>query len=189
MTMEIEIAKRPMIGEAVSGDDVVVIHGPDGEVLIVVADGLGHGAKAREAAEAFCAFVELNASSPLDAIIRDGSRAISATRGAAAALLRIDGGNARLSFCGVGNIELQAASAAAIRPVCMPGIIGRPLRKVLVFDYALREGDLLVAHTDGISSRFHLEEYAALTAPEAAARILAEHGKNHDDATCVAIRI
>ena len=52
MTMEIEIAKRPMIGEAVSGDDVVVIHGPDGEVLIVVADGLGHGAKAREAAEA-----------------------------------------------------------------------------------------------------------------------------------------
>jgi serine/threonine protein phosphatase PrpC len=187
--MQIDIAKRPMLGQNVSGDLVTVIRGSDRDVLVVVADGLGHGEKAQEAAEAFCAFAELNAGAPLEAIMRDGSRAISATRGAAAALIRIDRGGTRLTFCGVGNIELQATSAEAIRPVCMPGIVGRPLRKVLAFDYPLREGDLLVAHTDGISSRFRLEDYARLPTAEAAARILAEHGKGHDDATCVAIRI
>jgi hypothetical protein len=187
--MELEVATRPMQGETVSGDAAAVIEAPRGDVLIVVADGLGHGVKAHEAAEAFCAFAGIHADTPLEAIIRDGSHAIAATRGAAAALIRIAVGGARLSFCGVGNIELQAVSAEAIRPVCMPGIIGRPLRKVLVFDYALHEGDLLVAHSDGISSRFHLEDYAELSTREAAARILADHGKNHDDAICVAIRI
>jgi len=178
-----------MLGQQVCGDVTSVVRGPGEEVLIVVADGLGHGEKARDAAEAFCAFVEVHAEAPLEAIMRDGSHAVSATRGAAAALIRIHRGVTRLSFCGIGNVELQAASAEAIRPVCLPGIVGRPLRKVLAFDYALREGDLLAAHTDGVSSRFRLEDYAGLDAKEAAARILAEHGKNHDDATCVVIRI
>jgi phosphoserine phosphatase RsbX len=187
--MEIEIARRPMVGQSVCGDVASVVRGAGDEVLIVVADGLGHGEMARDAAEAFCAFVEVHAEAPLEAIMRDGSHAVSGTRGAAAALIRIDRCRARLSFCGIGNIELQAASAEAIRPVCMPGIVGRPLRKVLAFDYALREGDLLVAHTDGVSSRFHIEDYAQLSSAEAAARILKEHGKGHDDATCVVIRI
>ena len=187
--MDVSIAQRPIRDETVCGDTAVVVPGRPGETLIVVADGLGHGAKAHEAATAFCAYAESHADEPLEAIVREGSHAVSATRGLAAALIRISGEGARLSFCGVGNIELQAASAAAIRPVCVPGIIGRPLRKVLVFDYTLREGDLLVAHTDGISSRFHLEDYAALGAQEAADRILAEHGKSHDDAMCVVIRI
>jgi len=187
--MDIEIATRPVRGETVNGDAAAVISGRRGDVLIVVADGLGHGAKAHEAAEAFCAFAGSHADAPLESIIREGSLAIAATRGAAAAVMRVADGGTRLSFCGVGNIELQALSAAPIRPVCIPGIVGRHLRKVLAFDYALREGDLLVAHTDGVSSRFHLEDYAALPAREVAARILAEHGKSHDDALCVAIRI
>ena len=186
--MDIEIAKRPMLGQTVCGDVASVVHTNDGGVLIVLADGLGHGTKAHEAAEAFCVFAELHATLPLEAIMRDGSRAIAATRGAAAALLRIGGGVSRFSFCGIGNIEVQANSAEAIRPICMPGIVGRPLRKVLSFDYALSSGDLLVAHTDGISSRFRLEEYAQLPTAEAAARLLAEHGKGHDDATCIVIR-
>jgi negative regulator of sigma-B (phosphoserine phosphatase) len=186
--MEIRVVQRPMSGETVCGDVTAVIHGERDDVLIVVADGLGHGAKAEEAARAFCAFAEAHAALSLEAILRQGTCAVAATRGAAAALIRIDGAT-RLSFSGIGNIEVQATSAAAIRPVFMPGIVGRPLRKVLVFEYDVREGDLIVAHSDGISSRFHLEDYAALDAAEAAERILADHGKSHDDATCVAIRI
>jgi hypothetical protein len=187
--MNVEIAKRPMLGQSVCGDVASVIHTADGEALIVVADGLGHGSQAHEAAEAFCAFAELHATDPVEAIMSEGSRAIAATRGAAAALLRIGDGGSRLSFCGIGNIEVQAASAEAIRPICMPGIVGRQLRKVLAFHYALHAGDLLVVHTDGISSRFRLEDYAKLPAGEAADRILADHGKRHDDASCVVVRI
>lgn len=187
--MDIEIAKRPMLGQTVCGDVASVIHTNDGGVLIVLADGLGHGTMAHEAAEAFCAFAELHATRPIEAIMREGSLAIAATRGAAAALLRIGDGGTRLSFCGIGNIEVQANSVDAIRPICMPGIVGRPLRKVLSFDYALSCGDLLVAHTDGISSRFRLEKYAHFPAVEAADRILSEHGKGHDDATCIVIRV
>jgi len=188
VTVEIEISQRPMRGETVCGDAARAIRGDDGGELLVIADGLGHGAKARDAAEQFCDFAERHAALPLEAILREGSRAIGGTRGAAAALLRFAADGTRLAFAGIGNVELQAVSAEPIRPVCMPGIVGRPLRKVLVFEYALRRGDFLVAHTDGVSSRFRIEEYSALGAA-AAARILDEHGKFHDDATCVAIRI
>ena len=187
--MDVKIAQRPIHGEIVCGDAAAVVPGRRGGTLVVVVDGLGHGSKAQHAAQAFCTFAEGHADEPLEAIIREGSRAISSTRGAAAALIRINEEEGRISFCGVGNIELQAASAGTIHPVCMPGIVGRPLRKVLVFDYALRGGDFLVAHTDGISNRFHVKDYAGLGAQEAADRILAEHGKSHDDAMCVVIRI
>jgi hypothetical protein len=187
MLPEIGAAQRPMRNETICGDAFVVLRSR--MITIAVADGLGHGPKAAEAAVAFCAYAEANVSKGLEEILRGATAEISHTRGAAAALLRIEDQPRSLSFVGIGNIELQAVSTQPIRPMCTPGIVGRPLRKVLKFDYELNGGEVLAVHSDGISSRFKLESYGHLNAQRTAEAILAEHGKRHDDATCLVVKL
>ena len=169
-----------------SGDAYVVLRTEN--VLLAMADGLGHGPTAREAALAFCEFVSLHADWPLDAILRASSQAMAHTRGAAAGLLRIGLGTGRASFAAVGNVELRTASARPFHPVSTPGIVGRPFRNVVVFEYEMSPGDTLVLHTDGISSRMDPSLLAGLDEQDAADAVLREHGKDHDDATCVVVR-
>jgi len=132
--------------------------------------------------------VEELGSEPLEDVIRGASQAMNRTRGAAAALLRIDAAQRVVSFAGIGNIELRSVAAQVIKPVCVPGILGRPLRKVLTFDYELSPGDLFVLFTDGISSRLQLAQFAGLEPQAMADAILEQHGKLHDDASCIVVR-
>lgn len=160
---------------------------PNG-ALLALADGLGHGPLAAVAARAFCTLARERATLPLVEILQEATLALSGTRGAAAALWRVDFGTARAQFAGIGNIELVADGAQRIRPVSLPGIIGRPLRKVVAFDFELRGSQVVIAHTDGVSTRFELEAYRTLGAQSIADTLIADHGKWHDDATCVAMR-
>ncbi|MCP4675930.1 MAG: SpoIIE family protein phosphatase [Deltaproteobacteria bacterium] len=157
-------------------------------MVAALADGLGHGPMAEEASLAFCEYVKAHPTDDLEDIIRDAGTAIAKTRGVAAAVVRIDLEKQSISFAGIGNIELQSVSKQPIRPVCTPGIIGRPLRKVVQFDYELNLGDLLAMYSDGISSRFSLSEYRYNEVQAVADTILANHGKAHDDATCIVFR-
>lgn len=185
--METGIVQRPARGQTVCGDSFRLIEG-DG-LTVAVADGLGHGPPAAEASVAFCDYVERHADEGLQRIMDGATRAIRATRGAAAALLRFDPDYRGLDFVGVGNIELQAVSQSPIRPVCAPGIVGRSLRKILQFTYELAPGDLIAVYSDGLSSRLQLANYKRLEPQGIAERLLEEHGKHHDDATCLVFRI
>jgi hypothetical protein len=186
MKLAIRTAQRSYAGEVVCGDAITVV--PGERTLIALADGLGHGGLAAEAAEAFCRFVAARSELGLRALMTMATEAISRTRGAAAALLRLDLTSGEMQFAGIGNIELQAVSREPIRPVSVPGIVGRRIRKVRVFSYRVHEGDLLLMYTDGISSRLTLGDYSKREEQEVADSVLDEHGKLHDDATCVVIR-
>ncbi len=186
MRVEVAASQRPASGESVSGDEYLVVQGES--TLLALADGLGHGPQAREAAVAFCDHVRENSSASLEELLLGASARISRTRGAAAALVRIDPGGRELRFAGIGNICLQSRSREAIRPVSMPGIVGHSIRKIKEFAYPLHDGDLLVLHSDGISSRFELGNYQNLALQEMADAILGHAGKTHDDATCIVAR-
>jgi len=95
-----------MPGEVVCGDDVAVVRGET--VTIVVADGLGHGPAAAEAARGFCDFAEGHPDRDLEFLLREGGAAIKKTRGVAAGILRIDEARNTVWFAGVGNIELRS---------------------------------------------------------------------------------
>jgi hypothetical protein len=58
-----------------------------------------------------------------------------------------------------------------------------------VWEHALAEGDLLVLMTDGISSRFELEELAVLEPAALAEALIRRHHRIHDDAYCVAAKV
>lgn len=186
--IDIEIAQRTLTGQMVCGDSALVVNKSDG-FLLVVADGLGHGELAGQAAQTFCAYAKEHAHEDINEIIVGSNPVMAKTRGAAGLLMNLDETRKSLAIAGVGNIEVRALAKDRVAPVNMPGILGRPLRKVKRFDYALNKNDLFVVFSDGISSRFNIEDYRGLSVKDVANRILNKHGKSHDDATCVAVRI
>lgn len=177
-------------GETVCGDAVLVLENTEeNKTLVAVVDGLGHGPSANQAAIAFLGFVEAAADDiPLHDLFHAASAEIARTRGVAASIARFDGATNTLAYAGVGNVELSAISAAPIRPISKPGIVGRRLGRIIEFEYQLHLGDLIVIFTDGVSSRFNLEKYRRLEPRELCDQLIEEHGKNHDDATVTAIR-
>ena len=184
--MQIEGISRPRVGERVCGDHYEVI--PWGEeILIAVADGLGHGPEAAQAAQAACLFVKENAGEKLESLMLKCNRAITHTRGVALTIIRINPEVHSLAYIGVGNVEMQSLSQEPIRPINIPGIVGSKIRRVQETRHVLTPGDLLAVFTDGISNRFQLEKYRRQELKTIARTILEEHGKAHDDATCVIV--
>ncbi|AGP36902.1 phosphoserine phosphatase [Sorangium cellulosum] len=184
MTIAIGTACCVAAGEEVAGDEVVVVR-QSSWALIGLADGLGHGPHAAQAASAFCRYVEDHASMPLEDLLTGAGEQLASTRGAAAALLRIDEGAGELEFSGVGNIAMKAITRTAMPIFCSAGILGRRVRRLRSFRFPVAPGDVVLLHSDGISSGFDLGAFRDLEPEEMARRIVEAHKKSFDDATCV----
>ena len=190
MTTKLLIAavQRPAAGQMVCGDVYQVLR-QGVRTVVVVADGLGHGQEAAAAAADFCRVAGVAAHQGIEHAMHSAHQQLRGSRGAAAAILRFDEERYELQFTGVGNIEMQTISRAAISPVSVPGIVGQRILKIKAFTYPLAPGDLLVVYSDGVSQRFNLASHQHLDVDGIAHAIMAKHGKAHDDATCVVIRI
>jgi hypothetical protein len=187
-SLAVGAAQRAAEGESVSGDAFFV--STRGEIVtLAIADGLGHGAEAAVAAVRFCEFARAHDERPLDEILRGAHAALADTRGAAAALLRIDPVAGAAQFVGVGNIEIKADSKHSFAPVCTPGIVGARMKRVVPFSLRLAPGDLLVMHSDGVVGLWDLSPYRRRPPQAVADAVLAGFRLARDDATCVVVRV
>jgi hypothetical protein len=185
---EAGIFTKPMFSETVNGDAIAFIQG-DGFVLGVVIDGLGHGTYANRASEMAVEFIKNNPDTPIGRLLEDCHEEIRGTRGAAVTLLKIYLDTGKLEFTGIGNVDMKTQTRDGFHPVTFPGIIGYNLRKVKVFDGQGASGDIFCIHSDGISSRFNLEEQECENVQEMADSIGAVFGKERDDSTVLIIKI
>lgn len=184
-TSRIGAVSVPMAGEDVCGDSWSVAIGPD-ETTLLVADGLGHGPGAAEAAveavRLFHRFIGHRAPVLLD-YIHGGLRA---TRGAAVSVARFQPASGKMIYAGVGNIAGVVVSNGDMRRmVSMPGTAGHNARKIQAFEYPFTAG-LVILHSDGIASSWTLERYPNLAArhPTLIAAVLYRDLTRHrDDAT------
>jgi phosphoserine phosphatase RsbX len=64
-----------------------------------------------------------------------------------------------------------------------PGVLGSSVRQFRVFAGELHVGSRLALFSDGISSRFSLDDVRKLPPAEACASIVHRHAHAHDDAT------
>jgi anti-sigma regulatory factor (Ser/Thr protein kinase) len=175
----------PKEGEDVCGDSWGIASGPD-ETTLLVADGLGHGPEAAEAAveavRLFHRFGGHRAPVLLD-YIHGGLRA---TRGAAVSVARFQAGSGKIVYAGIGNVAGVLASNGELRRmVSMPGTAGHNARKIQAFEYPFTAG-LVILHSDGIASSWTLERYPNLAArhPTLIAAVLYRDLTRHrDDAT------
>lgn len=176
----------PAPGERVCGDGYRVIEGP-GEILVAVVDGLGHGPRAREAADAFLLFVDQHPQLPLEEMVAAGGRAVAATRGVAATLARL--GEGRIELLGVGNVRLMARARHPLHAVPVPGIVGAIHRRPRLAVSPVEPGDVFFLCTDGVSPTACLPPGDLRgTASELARAFLAAADKRQDDATVVVAR-
>jgi hypothetical protein len=177
-----------MEGEIECGDAWHLEQGPEG-VAVLVADGLGHGSFAAEAARAAIqVFAESPFVAPLDVITR-ANAALSKTRGGAAACALMREG--RLSYAGIGNICGSLVSAGVSQGlVSHNGTLGLGQRRTQQFEYKHGPGALLVMHSDGISARWDLKSRPDLMTchPSVIAGVIyRDHSRGRDDATVVVV--
>ena len=166
----------------------------DGErFALIVADGLGHGPAAADAADkAVAAFDALRDVGPKE-IVETVHVALRSTRGAAVAAVVADRGARKLSFCGAGNVSARLISGVLDRSLMSQhGTAGLQVRRLQEVDYEWPAHALLVVHSDGIVSRWDLRAVPDLLGCDAivvAAWLIRGHLRGRDDATVVVLRV
>jgi negative regulator of sigma-B (phosphoserine phosphatase) len=175
-----EYVSVPREGEQEIGD--AAFFRDHGELsLVAVVDGLGHGARAAQAAQAATKYL---ADAPLErglrSVIEGLHDKLRGTRGAAAMILLL--GKGRLTGCGVGNVELRG-QGARVPTVLTPGILGAQLPKLKLFEAPLTDRGRLVLFSDGVSARLAVEDVGSLPAREACRALMDRYRRPGDDAT------
>lgn len=178
-------------GEVVSGDAWHVVE-RDGNLAVMVADGLGHGPLAAAAADKAVAVFDEDP-------FRDGPaefcerahRALTGTRGAALACAHLSP-SGRVTYAGVGNISGTIVVEQQSRGLASQnGTAGAQMRRAQALTYELPDRGVLVMHSDGVSNRWSLKEYPGLVARHAgviAGVLYRDCLRGKDDATVVVIK-
>lgn len=158
----------PKPGEDLCGDAWSVAQSRQGASLIV-ADGLGHGLQAAEAADAAVAeFTRTPWVAP--AVMLEGLHAaLRSTRGAAVAVASIDFERGVARVAGLGNISGVIVNDGVRRNVVsMNGTAGHSARRLQEFTYPLDASSTFVLHSDGLGTQWNPAEYPRLWSHDSA---------------------
>lgn len=184
--LDVGVMTRPKPGQNVNGDQYVVEHFDHCSLLSVI-DGLGHGLLAHKAAMAAKQFIESHVDLPLPNLFRGVDLACHATHGVVMAVAVIDWRNEKLSFASIGNIEAKVIHQRKKNDLLVRrGIVGRNAPAPLVSEMDWEKGMGLILHSDGVSSRWHWDEFRRFAQRPSlvlAEQIFRHHNKDSDDAT------
>ena len=183
------VAEKPL--ESVNGDTAFVDVEQE-QMFLGIVDGAGHGPEAHSIAQASRAFLEENKSTELPALVQALHEKLRGTRGGVAIVGKLDFEWLQLRYVGVGNIVLRKFGVVMKREITQGGVIGYHVRTPQERMLQLSLGDVVVMHTDGITSQSGIEDYPQILRDDAktiANKLLEKFSKNDDDATCLVIRI
>jgi serine phosphatase RsbU (regulator of sigma subunit) len=182
---------RPCAGERVSGDVALAVT-VEHKLLVVLIDVLGHGPEAHRLAVKMAAYIKDHPVAVPSTMIENLDRTFKGSRGSAAGCAVLDAHSDTIAFAGIGNPNFRILSSS--QTVTLPasaGIIGVGTRTPVIHRARLLPGDLLIGCSDGVAEGFQVADYPQIFFHNiwAVARsVVKRFGKNHDDATCVAVR-
>jgi anti-sigma regulatory factor (Ser/Thr protein kinase) len=178
-------------GEDVCGDRWHFYYRMD-EAVIIVADGLGHGLGAADAASAAIIASSPHAFAGPTKMLEAVHQGIRHTRGAAAAAALLRKDSPILKFAGVGNISASIHGSATPRhAVSHNGTLGHEARHFREYSYPWEPGTTLVMHSDGLTAHWSFDAYPGLRArrPALIAGVLyRDCRRQRDDVTIVVAR-
>lgn len=162
---------------------------------VSLADGLGHGSSAAEASDQLMAMLAAAGEGLLASpagFLEHSHEALRSTRGAAAAAVSLIEGDGQIRFAGAGNIVGRLISGVVDRTLLSQhGTLGLQVRRLQDVVYDWPPHAVLLLHSDGIVSRWSLEDTPGLTQASPAviaAWVLRDHLRGRDDACVVAVR-
>lgn len=180
---------KPMASEEVSGDAWAFCE-RDGELVLVVADGLGHGVDAsRASAESIFAFRRATNLSPIP-LLQQIHGALRSTRGAAVAVAEINTSERTIRYAGIGNISgVIAQTGRSEFMVSHSGTAGYQMPRLQEFLYSVPEGAVIVMHSDGLTTNWKLDGYPGLRRchPSVIAGVLYRDATRNRDDVCVVV--
>lgn len=181
----------PYPGERFCGDAWTFHDSPE-RMVVLLADGLGHGRDAAEAAqEAVASFRKRQDLAP-GQILSCLHDALKKTRGAVAAVAEIRPGEGTVTFAGIGNISASVLSPEGSRSlVSHNGTLGMVTSRIQEFKSSWSRDSILVLHSDGLQSRWDLSSYAGLSCRHPAiigAVLLRDFRRQRDDASVVVVK-
>lgn len=179
-------------GETQCGDAWSLDLSPSRSIYIV-ADGLGHGPLAAEASrEAVRVFEQAPHLSPVR-ILTDAHQALAKTRGAAVSIAEILHDQGVINYAGVGNVTGVIYDQGKTRSmVSMNGTLGHSLGRIQHFSYPWAKTSALIMHSDGLMTRWNLDQYPGLPARHAsllAGVLYRDFCRKRDDVTVLVSRI
>ena len=189
--LDVGIVSSAKPGEDVNGDSFVIKHG-DGQSLIAVIDGVGHGRLAHQAARAARHYIESHSDLPLADLFRGVDRACRATRGVVMAVAAFDWTGMTLTFGSVGNIEVKVLCGQdKFNFIVRRGIVGKNAPNPVVTENDWRPGYVLALHSDGLSTHWGWNDFPRQS--DNSAQFIAEHmhrtlKKDHDDTTLIIVK-
>jgi serine/threonine protein phosphatase PrpC len=176
--------------ERVNGD-AAFISEQEGKIFICIFDGAGHGNGANGITNIAIDYIKKNKNLLLTELMINVHNILKGTHGGVAILAKIDNGKNKLSYVGIGNIFLRVFGKNSKREITQGGVIGYQIRTPKEKTIVIDDGDVVVFHTDGISSQFNEVDYPDIlkgSAEKIAKNLLAKFGKKNDDATCVVLK-
>jgi negative regulator of sigma-B (phosphoserine phosphatase) len=191
LEMDSCLVKRPLLhGDPACGDTGVVVE-IGGEYFLALVDALGHGPEAHETAVAAEQYLSEHCADDLLSILNGLHERLRGSRGAVAALCRLNPDTGELRYAGMGNITARLLGPRASRLVPRDGIVGYQMPTPREETLKFYKGDVLVLCSDGIQEHFDPSECPGLltgTARSIATELLTRFGKDNDDASCLVVR-
>ena len=183
----------PLRGEEACGD-TWCRKDDAGSLTFMVADGLGHGPSAAEAAHAAARSFQRPGQGQPSEMLATMHAALRPTRGAAIGIGRVDPDRRQIVFAGVGNIAatLIDAENGVRRMISNNGTVGHIARHMRDFSYPLTSATLVVLASDGLATSWNLGSYPGLQThhPSLIAGVLwRDFRRERDDVTVFIARV
>jgi serine/threonine protein phosphatase PrpC len=185
------IATQAKTHEIICGDAVACWRDHN-KTLLCVADGLGHGELAAQAAQKAIAFIQDWRQKPLSWIFESCDASLRATRGLVLGLALIDYQENCVHYAGVGNIRAIYLGDKKHRFVNTHGIIGGGFNRLFINTHPISAGHWIIMYSDGIDELadiqlpVHLMNFDVQQTTE---HLLTELATGHDDASMLIFKI
>ena len=189
--VDCHLVKRALTRREAECGDTGVIKEFDGQCFLALVDVLGHGREAHDVALTAQVYLEQNCSKEPVEVMQGLHTCLKGTRGAVAAICRLDIATGELVYVGMGNIVVRVLGPRAVRFVSRDGIVGYMISTVKQQVMKLLVGDVLVMYSDGIKEHFELSgrpDILSGNAESIAAALLERFWKQNDDASCIVLR-
>ena len=181
-----------MTGETQCGDAWAADSTPERSIYIL-ADGLGHGPLAAKAANEATRVFHQAPHLPPVRILSDAHLALAKTRGAAVSIAEILHDKGIVNYAGVGNVAGVIYDRGKTRSmVSMNGTLGHSVGRIQHFSYPWEKGSTLIMHSDGLATRWNMDQYPGLVArhPALLAGVLyRDFCRRRDDVTILISRV
>ena len=188
---KVGIVGTPAPGETVSGDGwAIAIDGVN--AVMLMADGLGHGPMAEEAADVAVAQFRQQPFQHLSTMLQTAHIQLKPTRGAAMAIAALDAEAATVKSVGAGNVITRIVSGISDKTLLSQhGTAGLQIRKPEEVSTPWPPYAVVVMHSDGVVQRWPGAAIHAVLGRDpslVAALLLRDYCRGRDDATVMVVR-